>query len=120
MKRYLNSLTSITTLFIFGLTLVLEKNPYVRILDPPSRYFLIAACLVLPLLALLTIIFKRQNYLGYLMALTSGLWAGIGGLYFGHYVTHPHSNSSWLMAFAIAIFTLISIRRGDWREHKHR
>lgn len=112
-NKIITIINAITVLY--GLNMAIG-NHYIRILEPPLRYVLIACLLVSPLLAQLSLATFKRRYLGWLLVLISMSWAFVAWFYF----VHPVKNGGWGLALGYMLLTFVQLYRGDYRdENEH-
>ena len=110
MREYSYSLILAIGTFFYGLHMQLVGT-YVRILEPPMRYVLIAGLILVPILSLIFIFSRRNRLLKHTMSLNAGLWAMVGTMY----LINPIPNGGWVLAYVIMLINWNLLVEGDWR-----
>jgi predicted MFS family arabinose efflux permease len=113
MKRWIvNNLNSIwlnLITIVYGVVLILS-NPHITLIEPPLRYALIAACLVLPIALLIVMYRQHSKARGWLIIALAVLWWWIAWLYF----VNPVNNSGWILAISNVGHAFILLFRGKF------
>ncbi|KAA9232810.1 MULTISPECIES: hypothetical protein [Aerococcus] len=99
------------TTVLFGISLILQRNTYIRLIEPPTRWLLILACFVLPTWLIWSNSTNRPKGKSWSVIGIAALWAGIAALY----VIHPVQNGGWALCLGISLLTLATLSTGDWR-----
>lgn len=111
-KSNLNNLTLALALLVYAIDLFLRDTTYIRILEPPARYVLIAVMLVVSILNILGVAFSWQKTRGLGLIGIAGCWSGVSYLYW----VNPVSNGGWTLTLALTVITLTALYRGDFSD----
>lgn len=111
MKKFvLKNLSSIwisVITIMYGMAFIFS-NSHIRLLEPPARTILIFACLVLPILKLITAYKNYKKARGWFLITLAVLWWAIATLYF----VNPINNAGWILAISQVGHCFILLTRG--------
>ncbi|MDK6688338.1 hypothetical protein QP246_02550 [Aerococcus urinae] len=99
------------TTFLYGVSLILQQNTYIRLIEPPARWFLICTCLALPIWLVYANSTSKPRGKSWGAIGIAALWAGIAVLY----LIHPVENGGWVLCMGISLLALATLSTGDWR-----
>lgn len=110
MKYNFDFLWAALMTLVYGVHMI-DSRTYLRISEPPIRYFIIATMLTFSILSLISLMTKSARFKGWMLLLLTMNWSWVGMLYW----LSPVVNGGWILALGIVGFCLLILIRGDWR-----
>ena len=116
MKRFigrnLSSLWLSVIAIAYGLALACANN-YIRIVEPPLRYLLIALFFTLPIIKVIALYKGWDKFRGWVLIALAVTWGWVAVLYF----IHPISNAGGILAISNVGHTFIHLARGRFEDN---
>lgn len=112
-QNNLNSIWINLVTIVYGVVLIFS-NTHIRLIEPPMRYLLIVACLILPIILLIVMYREQRNLRGWLVIALAVLWWWIAWLYF----INPVNNAGWILAISNVGHAFILLFRGNFDADK--